>query len=188
MARTAGACAYGVATAAARSVAEVLRRWTRALAVCPATRSPSVARGGVRTLGLLVAAAALSYFVGEGTDAKIIGLIVALSVGLGFVNERHCSSRLAQGRQRGGDAHSCPPDVEEPRADMLAGTAGVTSAVHVGVRLCLMDVARLSDGDEREMASTEVQLTYSNPEVAPDVIHGLVQRAYARLTPAKVHN
>jgi Mg2+-importing ATPase len=38
-------------------------------------------------LGLLVAAAAVSYFVGEGTDAKIIGVIVAASVGLGFVNE-----------------------------------------------------------------------------------------------------
>ena len=38
-------------------------------------------------LGLLVAAATVSYFVGEGADAKIIGLIVAASVGLGFVNE-----------------------------------------------------------------------------------------------------
>jgi Mg2+-importing ATPase len=38
-------------------------------------------------LGLLVLAAAVSYFVGEGTDAKIIGLIVTASVGLGFMNE-----------------------------------------------------------------------------------------------------
>ncbi len=38
-------------------------------------------------LGLLVVAAAVSYFVGEGTDAKIIGVIVGASVGLGFVNE-----------------------------------------------------------------------------------------------------
>ena len=38
-------------------------------------------------LGLLVAAATVSYFVGEGTDAVIIGLIVAASVSLGFVNE-----------------------------------------------------------------------------------------------------
>jgi Mg2+-importing ATPase len=37
-------------------------------------------------LGLLVAAVA-SYFVGERSDAVIIGTIVALSVGLGFVNE-----------------------------------------------------------------------------------------------------
>jgi Mg2+-importing ATPase len=38
-------------------------------------------------LGLLVAAALASYFVGQRSDAVIIGVIVALSVGLGFVNE-----------------------------------------------------------------------------------------------------
>jgi P-type Mg2+ transporter len=38
-------------------------------------------------LGLLMAAALASYFFGEGNDAIIIGVIVALSVGLGFVNE-----------------------------------------------------------------------------------------------------
>jgi P-type Mg2+ transporter len=38
-------------------------------------------------LGLLLAAAIASYFVGQRSDAVIIGVIVALSVGLGFVNE-----------------------------------------------------------------------------------------------------
>jgi Mg2+-importing ATPase len=38
-------------------------------------------------LALLVAAAAVSYFTGERSDAVIIGVIVGLSVGLGFVNE-----------------------------------------------------------------------------------------------------
>jgi Mg2+-importing ATPase len=38
-------------------------------------------------LGLLLAAAVASYFVGERSDAVIIGVIVALSVGLGFGNE-----------------------------------------------------------------------------------------------------
>ena len=38
-------------------------------------------------LGLLVAAATASYFVGERGDAVIIGAIVALSVGLGVANE-----------------------------------------------------------------------------------------------------
>ena len=36
------------------------------------------------------------------------------------------------------------------------------------------------------VASTEVRLTENNPDVAPDVIHTLVEQAYARLTPAKV--
>jgi len=38
-------------------------------------------------LALLLVAAVASYFVGERSDALIIGVIVALSVGLGFVNE-----------------------------------------------------------------------------------------------------
>jgi P-type Mg2+ transporter len=38
-------------------------------------------------LGLLIAAAIASYFVGERGGAIIIGVIVGLSVGLGFVNE-----------------------------------------------------------------------------------------------------
>ncbi len=38
-------------------------------------------------LGLLVVAAGASYVVGERSDAVIIGVIVSLSVGLGFVNE-----------------------------------------------------------------------------------------------------
>jgi Mg2+-importing ATPase len=46
-------------------------------------------------LGLLLAAAIASYFVGERSDAVIIGVIVALSVGLGFVNE-YRAERAAQ--------------------------------------------------------------------------------------------
>ncbi|MGZ6952294.1 MAG: magnesium-translocating P-type ATPase [Acidimicrobiia bacterium] len=38
-------------------------------------------------LWLLLAAATVSAFVGEGADALIIGVIIAVSVGLGFVNE-----------------------------------------------------------------------------------------------------
>jgi Mg2+-importing ATPase len=38
-------------------------------------------------LGLLLLAAVVSYFVGQHSDAVIIAVIVAVSVGLGFVNE-----------------------------------------------------------------------------------------------------
>ncbi|MGW5667949.1 magnesium-translocating P-type ATPase [Micromonospora sp. NPDC003776] len=38
-------------------------------------------------LGLLLVAATVSYFVGERTDALVIGVILAISVGFGFVNE-----------------------------------------------------------------------------------------------------
>jgi P-type Mg2+ transporter len=40
---------------------------------------------------LLAVTAGASYFLGERTDAVIIGLILALSVGLGFVNEYHAA-------------------------------------------------------------------------------------------------
>ncbi|HTI22860.1 MAG TPA: magnesium-translocating P-type ATPase [Kutzneria sp.] len=64
-------------------------------------------------LGLLVAAAVASYLVGERSDAVIIGVIVAVSVGLGFANEyraekaaealhsqiRHTVAVLRDGRQ-----------------------------------------------------------------------------------------
>jgi len=40
-------------------------------------------------LALLLTAATASYFVGQRSDSLIIGVIVALSVGLGFINEYH---------------------------------------------------------------------------------------------------
>jgi P-type Mg2+ transporter len=46
-------------------------------------------------LGLLLVAAGASYFVGQGTDAAIIAVIVVLSVGLGFVNEYRAEKAAA---------------------------------------------------------------------------------------------
>jgi len=46
-------------------------------------------------LGLLLFAATASYFVGERTDAIIIGVIVGLSVGLGFGNEYRAEKTAA---------------------------------------------------------------------------------------------
>jgi Mg2+-importing ATPase len=47
-------------------------------------------------LALLLVAAVASYFVGERSDALIIGVIVAASVGLGFVNE-YRAEKAAEG-------------------------------------------------------------------------------------------
>jgi P-type Mg2+ transporter len=47
-------------------------------------------------LALLLAAAVASYFTGERSDAVIIGVIVGLSVGLGFVNE-YRAEKAAEG-------------------------------------------------------------------------------------------
>jgi Mg2+-importing ATPase len=84
--------------------------------------------GQVRSplLLLLLAAAAVSAFVGEGVDAAIIGVIVAASVGLGFVNEyradraaealhsqvRHIVTALRDGAPTGIEiTHLVPGDV-----------------------------------------------------------------------------
>jgi hypothetical protein len=48
--------------------------------------------------------------------------------------------------------------------------------------------SRVNDEAEREMASTEFQLSDRYPDVAIEEIHTLVQQAYSRLTPAKVHS
>ncbi len=81
-------------------------------------------------LGLLLTAAIASYFVGERSDAVIIGVIVALSVGLGFVNEyraekaaealhdqiRHQTLVIRDGRQAMVDVTALVPgDVVELR-------------------------------------------------------------------------
>ncbi|MFJ5530294.1 magnesium-translocating P-type ATPase [Streptomyces sp. NPDC093261] len=96
------------ATAAARSTAEVLRdlgatdgglssdeaerrlrRWGPNAVHSHRARAWLVLWHQLRSplLGLLLAAAVVSFFVGERNDALIIGVIVVLSVGLGFVNE-----------------------------------------------------------------------------------------------------
>jgi Mg2+-importing ATPase len=85
-------------------------------------------------LGLLMTAAVASYFVGERHDAVIIGVIVAVSVGLGLVNEyraekaaqalhsqlRHDVVVLRDGRAASVDvAELVPGDVVELRLGVL---------------------------------------------------------------------
>jgi Mg2+-importing ATPase len=74
------------------STAEVLRRqaqWGPNAVSCHKARFWPVLWHQLRSplLALLLTAALASYFVGEKSDAVIIGVIVALSVGLGFANE-----------------------------------------------------------------------------------------------------
>jgi hypothetical protein len=47
---------------------------------------------------------------------------------------------------------------------------------------------RVNHEAEGEMAPTEFELSDSYPDVAPEVIHHLVEQAYSRMTPAKVHS
>lgn len=69
------------AQAAARHGANVVRTHTvSALAVLRRQLANAL-------LGLLAVTAALSYFLGDSTQAVIIGVILMISVGLGFFNE-----------------------------------------------------------------------------------------------------
>ncbi|MFJ5612586.1 magnesium-translocating P-type ATPase [Streptomyces sp. NPDC093221] len=73
----------------AKAAAERLLRWGPNAVSSHRARALPVLWRQLRSplLGLLLAAAAVSYGVGERSAAVIIAVIVALSVGLGFVNE-----------------------------------------------------------------------------------------------------
>lgn len=82
------------------SAAEVLRRqsqWGPNAVSSHRARLLPVIWHQVRSplLALLLVAATASYFVGERSDALVIGVIVALSVGLGAVNEYRAEAAAA---------------------------------------------------------------------------------------------
>lgn len=87
---------------------------------------------GSPLLWLLVAAASVSAFVGEGTDALIIGLILVGSVGLGFANE-YRAERAAEAMHDG------------IRHRVTAIRAGVATDVEV-THLVPGDIVRLGVG------------------------------------------
>jgi hypothetical protein len=53
--------------------------------------------------------------------------------------------------------------------------------------LVALPMLQVDEEDVREMESTEVELRSSNPDVDRDEIRALVQTAYDKMTPAKVH-
>src|SRR5438477_7436207 len=84
--------ALGVVAGAGLSTAEVARRRTQYgpnAVMSHRARALPVLWHQLASplLGLLGAAAIASYFVGERSGAIIIGVIITLSVGLGFINE-----------------------------------------------------------------------------------------------------
>jgi Mg2+-importing ATPase len=87
---------------------------------------------GSPLLWLLVAAAAVSAFVGEGTDALIIGVILVGSVGLGFANEFR-AERAAEAMH------------DEIRHTVTATRSGVATGVEV-THLVPGDIVRLGVG------------------------------------------
>jgi Mg2+-importing ATPase len=116
----------------AAAVAERQARWGPNLVSASAARFLPVLWRQLRSplLLLLVTAATASYFVGERSDAVIIGVIVAVSVGLGCANEwraeqtaeslrtriRHSTVAVRDGRAQTVDVASLVPgDVVELR-------------------------------------------------------------------------
>jgi len=150
LASTAGGATGGIAAAAARSTGDVLDE----LGVTPSGISTTAANDRLARFGpnavvshraralvvlwhqfrspllaLLLTAASASYFVGERSDAVIIGAIVLLSVGLGFVNE-YRAERAAQSLHSQIHHHAVAIRDGEP---------------------CSLDVTRLVPGDVIEL-------------------------------------
>ena len=101
-------------------------------------------------LGLLAIAAIASYFVGERSDAVIIGVILALSVGMGFVNEyraekaaealhsqiRHRAVVLRDGQPASVDVTELVPGdvVELSLGDIMPGRHAAAGERRAGMR------------------------------------------------------
>ncbi|WP_307811608.1 cation-transporting P-type ATPase, partial [Streptomyces fildesensis] len=120
----------------AREAAERLRTWGPNAVTSHQARLPAVLWRQLRSplLGLLLAAATASYFVGQRGDAVIIGAIVALSVGLGFVNEYRA----------------------EKAAEALHGQIHHEAVVLRDGRPCKVDVTELVSGDVVELRLGEI--------------------------------
>ena len=100
-------------------------------------------------LGLLLVAAAVSIGVGEPTDGGIILSIVALSVGLGFVNEYRSEQTLAALRARTGR-----------RASVLRGGAvrELPAATLVPGDVCLLQTGDVVPADLRLLEASELAI------------------------------
>ncbi|HSP36909.1 MAG TPA: HAD-IC family P-type ATPase, partial [Frankiaceae bacterium] len=83
-------------------------------------------------LGLLLVAAIASYFVGERTDAIIIGVIVALSAGLGFVNEYRAEKAAEALHSQIHHETVVTRDGRSAKVDVTALVPGDVIALHLG--------------------------------------------------------
>lgn len=115
----------------AEAVADRLRRWGPNAVASHKARVLPVLWRQMRSplLGLLFAAATISYVVGRHSDAVIIGVILTLSVGLGFVNEYRA----------------------EKAAEALHGQISHQAVVIRGGRVTAVEVTALVPGDVVEL-------------------------------------
>ncbi|NUK02722.1 magnesium-translocating P-type ATPase [Streptomyces lunaelactis] len=111
----------------AEAAAERLRQWGPNAVASHKARVLPVLWRQMRSplLGLLFAAATISYVVGRHSDAVIIGVILTLSVGLGFVNEYRA----------------------EKAAEALHGQISHQAVVIRGGRVTAVEVTALVPGD-----------------------------------------
>ena len=99
-------------------------------------------------LGLLAATAVVSFFLGDSTQSIIIGIILAASIGLGFVNEYRAERASAA-------LHSRVHHDAVVRRDRRFVTVDVTDLVPGDViRLALGEIVTF--GDESESSACEL--------------------------------
>jgi Mg2+-importing ATPase len=97
---------------------------------------------------LLVSAAAVSAFLGEGTDALIIGVIVGVSVGLGFGNEYRAERAAAAMHSQVRHFATVLRDGESTRVEVTHLVPG--DVVH-------LDVGSIVPADVRLLAAHDVE-------------------------------
>lgn len=97
-------------------------------------RALSVLAAQVRNplLLLLLVAAAVSGLTGDPTDAVIIAVIVALSVGLGFINEYRAEVAVAELHARIKREADVWRDGREQRLEVISLVPGDVVSLHVG--------------------------------------------------------
>jgi Mg2+-importing ATPase len=124
---------------------------------------------------LLAAAAIISAFTGGGTDAAIIGSIVALSVGLGFVNEyrseravaalhdslRHEADVWRDGTARRVDVRDLVPGdlVELHLGDLVPADGRVVKAVHLECDEAVLTGESLPMAKTADAVATDAELS-----------------------------
>jgi Mg2+-importing ATPase len=111
----------------------------------------SVLLGQLRSplLGLLLVAACVSIAVGERTDGGIILAIMALSVGLGFVNEYRSEQTLASLRERTGRRTTVLRD---------GAVAEISAAELVPGDVCLLQTGDVVPADLRLLEAAELTI------------------------------
>ena len=119
---------------------------------------------------LLIGAAGVSAFTADVTDAVIIGVIVALSVGLGFINEYHAAQAVQSLHDKVTHKSQVWRDGNEQDIDVTQLVPGDVVALHIGqivpadIRLLVADQLEC---DESLLTGESMPVAKSTEPITP---------------------